>query len=99
MKKFIIIVEFQIKPGDMAHFMPLMMENAKASLHNEPGCQRFDVLTTDENPDHVLLYEIYDDERAFEKHLQTPHFLAFRDRVASYVAHKAEKKYWLESAD
>jgi quinol monooxygenase YgiN len=34
----------------------------------------------------LLLYEIYDDRAAFERHLETPHFLAFKQRSAELVA-------------
>lgn len=99
MKSFVIVVEFQLKPGCMSQFMPLMLENAAASRGDEPGCRRFDVLTTDADADHILLYEIYDDEAAFEAHLQAPHFIKFRDAVKPLVEQQTVKKYWLENAD
>jgi autoinducer 2-degrading protein len=40
---FVIIVDFLIKENEVENFKPLMLENARASLMDEPGCRQFDV--------------------------------------------------------
>jgi len=92
---FVIVVEFRIHSGKMAAFRRLMDENARASCRDEPGCRRFDVLTSDKDPDHILLYEIYDDRAAFEAHVKTPHFAVFNRDSAPLVADKVVKEYAL----
>jgi autoinducer 2-degrading protein len=86
MKPYVIIVEFKIKPDAMQHFMPLMLENAESSLRDEPGCRRFDVLTGEDG--RVILYEIYDDEAAFQAHLKAPHFHRFDEASKALIAAK-----------
>lgn len=88
-----VCVTFTIKPGKRAAFLPLMLENARISLADEPGCRQFDVLTDPARPDEVFLYELYDDRAAFDAHLATPHFLRFRDAVAGMIAEKREATY------
>jgi (4S)-4-hydroxy-5-phosphonooxypentane-2,3-dione isomerase len=39
---YVVIVDFRIKPERVADFMPLMLENARASRETEPGCRVFD---------------------------------------------------------
>lgn len=95
MTPFVIVVEFRIHSGKMAAFRKLMDANARASCRDEPGCRRFDVLTSDKDPDHVLLYEIYDDRAAFEAHVKTPHFAVFNSESAPLVADKVVKEYAL----
>ncbi|HNB26087.1 MAG TPA: putative quinol monooxygenase [Alphaproteobacteria bacterium] len=95
MTPFVIVVEFRIHMGRMATFRKLMDENARASCRDEPGCRRFDVLTSDKDPDHILLYEIYDDRAAFEAHIKTPHFAIFNRESAPLVADKVVKEYAL----
>ena len=95
MTPFVIVVEFRIHSGKMAAFRRLMDENARASCRDEPGCRRFDVLTSDKDPDHILLYEIYDDRAAFEAHIKTPHFAIFNRESAPLVADKVVKEYAL----
>jgi quinol monooxygenase YgiN len=41
-------------------------------LADEPGCSRFDVLVDPKVPTKFTLYEIYDDEAAFDAHRKIP---------------------------
>jgi quinol monooxygenase YgiN len=86
MSPYVIIVEFTIKLGEIARFMPLMLENAERSLVDEPGCRRFDVLTGEDG--RVILYEIYDDEAAFKAHCASAHFKRFDEAVRPMIASK-----------
>ena len=74
---FAVVVSFKIKDGMIERFMPLILENARASRQNEPGCHQFDVCTDDAQPGSVFLYETYSDLAAFEAHQQTEHFKQF----------------------
>lgn len=95
MTPFVIVVEFKIHHGQMAAFRKLMDENARASCRDEPGCRRFDVLTSAKDPDHILLYEIYDDRAAFDAHVKTRHFAVFNTESAPLIAEKVVKEYAL----
>ena len=39
---YVVLVDFKVKPERLKDFMPLMLENARAS-REEPGCRQFDV--------------------------------------------------------
>jgi quinol monooxygenase YgiN len=90
---FVLTVQLQIKPEAVAKFMPLALENAKASREQEPGCQQFDVLVDPEDPTRVMFYEVYDDELAFEAHQQTPHFRKYFDTALPYLASRRRTAY------
>ena len=77
MKGYVITVEFDVVPAQFQAFMHLTMENAEASRRDEPGCRRFDVCRPHNSENRLFLYEIYDDEAAFQAHLQSGHFKAF----------------------
>jgi (4S)-4-hydroxy-5-phosphonooxypentane-2,3-dione isomerase len=85
MKGYVIAVEFDIAAGHFAAFMPLMTANAEASRRNEKGCRRFDVCVPRERKDCVFLYEIYDDEAAFQAHLQSSHFKEFAEAAKDMI--------------
>jgi autoinducer 2-degrading protein len=74
---FVILVDFQLKPGSRLEFRRMIDENADASVRTEPGCLQFDVLEPEGEGDRVLLYEIYSDRAAFDAHLRTEHFRVF----------------------
>ena len=90
---FVIVVEFMIKPGAMAAFRRLIDDNARASVRDEPGCRRFDVLADRKDAGRILLYEIYDDRAAFDAHLKTTHFATFNSESAPLVADKTVWEY------
>ena len=79
----VVTVEFRIESGQMKRFLPLILENAE-----EPGCQLFDVCTDPAAPDTVFLYEVYDDEAAFQAHLAAPHYARFDAAAKALVADK-----------
>ncbi len=85
---FVVIVDFRLKPGAVQEFHALVAANARASVRDEPGCRRFDVVVPEGVGDRVLLYEIYDDAAAFALHLKTPHFAAFDRACGALVAKK-----------
>ncbi|GLQ17334.1 putative quinol monooxygenase [Maritalea porphyrae] len=85
---FAVVVRFKIKPENWGAFMPLMRQNANASVSLEPLCKQFDVLTDPSRPNEVLLYEIYDSPEAFGDHLKSAHFIAFDRQVSDMIETK-----------
>ena len=82
---FVVTVDFEVHPLRLADFMPLMIENARTSRDEEPGCRQFDVCTDAANPGAIFLYEVYDDRAAFDAHLESEHFKRFDAAVADMV--------------
>lgn len=77
MNKFVLLVEFQVKPESLDHFNGLIEVNARASVANESGCRQFDVLRVTDDPRRVVLYEVYDSEEAFKAHMGMEHTQTF----------------------
>ena len=86
---YAVTVTFQIKPGQMAAFMPLMQANARTSLAAEPECHQFDIATDPARPDEVFLYELYTDAAAFDAHLASAHFQSFNAEVGAMIASRS----------
>ena len=86
---YVVTVEFTIAPGQWDAFLPLMVENARRSRTDEPGCRQFDVCTDPARPGVVFLYELYDDRAAFDAHLATPHFKAFAAATQPMITARA----------
>jgi quinol monooxygenase YgiN len=82
---FVLVVSLKVKPGKDREFLAAIEANAAASRRDEPGCRRFDVLRDNADPHHYLLYELYDDEAAFQAHRGMPHFAAWRRAAAACV--------------
>ena len=90
-----LLVEMQIRPGRGKEFMPLILENAKRSVSDEPGCRRFDVLLPEQGGDRVVLYEIYDDESAFDAHRITEHYIEFRAAARDLLVETTVQRFAL----
>ena len=88
MSRFAIIVEFELLEGGFDIFHQEVLKNGEASKREEPGCQCFDVLVPNKEENRITLYEVYDDEGAFQVHLESRHFKDFSDRVSGLVTER-----------
>ncbi|MEM7193986.1 MAG: putative quinol monooxygenase [Pseudomonadota bacterium] len=85
---YVVTVVFDIRPDHRDEFLRAVCEQASSSIEQELDCHQFDVACSDSNPDRILLYELYTDKAAFDRHLKTPHFQAFSQRVGDMVTSK-----------
>jgi quinol monooxygenase YgiN len=100
MSNLVILVRFQVVRGRQNEFLTHVRKNATASVANEPGCRRFDVLTPGAGiGNEVVLYEVYDSSTAFEAHQQTQHFADFRDATKAMVLSSAVERFLLGESD
>ncbi len=83
---YVIVAPIKIKPEHKEAFIESMLDDAVGSVSNEPGCLRFNVIQDRENPNKIYLFEVYKDKAAFDAHLQTPHFIKWRDTVKDWFA-------------
>jgi (4S)-4-hydroxy-5-phosphonooxypentane-2,3-dione isomerase len=86
MSGYVVAADFKLHAGKRPAFRELIDMNARASMRDEPGCRRFDVLEPKGEADRVFVYEMYDDRAAFEAHLKTPHFANFMRDSKALVA-------------
>jgi autoinducer 2-degrading protein len=81
----VVHVHARVRAEQVADFLAATQVNARASLA-EPGVLRFDVIQDEADPAHVVLVEVYRDAEASAAHKLTPHYAAWRDRVADMMA-------------
>jgi quinol monooxygenase YgiN len=89
---FVLVVNIRIKPENVDAFMKQLSANA-AAARKESGCRQFDVLVDPKDKTKVMLYEVYDDEKAFEAHQQTPHFKKYVAEAVPMLAAR-ERSVW-----
>ena len=94
---FVVFVEFEIEPGQTDVFMAAVRTNAEHSFNQEVGCQQFDVCQDRQFPNYVFLYEVYDDEAAFETHKLTQHYVSFNQAIVGMVVNKSIRLLNLDS--
>ena len=82
---FIALVNVHVKPESLDAFKDLIRANHLGSVR-EPGCLRFDVAQSRDDPTRFALWEWYVDEDANRFHKTTPHYLDFKERSADMMA-------------
>jgi autoinducer 2-degrading protein len=82
---FVNAVDLDIVPAERENYLAAIKENGAAAAR-EPGCRRFDILNLSSDPNHFLLYEVYDNEAAFKAHRETEHFKKYAATTAKMVA-------------
>ena len=82
---FIAAVHVYVKPDKVDDFKAMIHANHLGSMA-EPGCLRFDVAQSREDPTEFLLWECYVDEAAAAFHKTTPHYLAFKEQAPELMA-------------
>jgi autoinducer 2-degrading protein len=85
--QFINAVDLDIVPTEMEKYLVAIKENGAASVQ-EPGCRQFDILLLASNPNHIFLYEVYDNEAAYQAHRATDHFKKYAATTANMVAQR-----------
>jgi quinol monooxygenase YgiN len=65
MSKFAVVATYEIAPEQIGVFLPLLKAHRERCLRDEQGTLRFDILQPDHN---LMLYEVYEDEAAFQAH-------------------------------
>ena len=89
---FVLQVDIRIKPENVRAFMEKIAENA-AAARKEAACKQFDVVVDPKDPTHLMLYEVYLDEKAFEAHQQTAAFKKYLAEAVPLLASR-ERHVW-----
>ena len=84
---YINAVDLVVIPSEMPKFIEAIKENG-ANAVKEPGCREFNITVLANNPNHVFLYEVYDNEAALNAHRQTEHFKKYQAATANMIAER-----------
>lgn len=82
---YVVCVTVWVKDGFAEQFLAATLDNHRAT-RQEAGNHRFDVLRGADDPNRFFIYEVYENEDAFRAHQQQPHYFAWRERVAEWMA-------------
>ena len=85
-----IFVTINIQEEYLEQFIQASLGDAEGSVTAEPNCFRFDINQDEELATRFYLYEVYEDEAAFQHHLTTPHFLRWKIQVESWFVGELE---------
>ena len=82
---YFVCVRMEVAPDKLDAFVDLVRFNA-ANSRREPGCLKFDVLRSAENPLLFRLHEVYRDEAGFAAHQATAHYARWKAEIAGLLS-------------
>jgi quinol monooxygenase YgiN len=79
------LAELEINPAQLDAYRVALKEEIETSIRLEPGVLRLYAVSVKGHPEQIRLFETYKDEAAYQSHLQSPHFKAYKDKTQSMV--------------
>ena len=78
MAKLAIVATFKVAPEKRDEYLTHMKAHAERCRATEPGILQFDILVPRNEPDTLILYEVYASDEAFQTHWNGQSILQFR---------------------
>lgn len=79
------ISEIEIHPEHLDAYKAILNEEAEASVRLEPGVIAIFPMFQKDDATQVRILEIYQDQEAYQSHLKTEHFLAYKTTTLHMV--------------
>ena len=79
------LARLEIDPAQLAAYRALLKEEIEASIKVEDGVLTLYAVAEKDRPTHITILEIYANVDAYKTHIQTPHFLKYKDGSKSMV--------------
>jgi (4S)-4-hydroxy-5-phosphonooxypentane-2,3-dione isomerase len=86
------VVEYDIVPGQIDAYLAALKENGAATV-KEPGCHEFNILVSQKDPNHVLIFEVYNDAAAAQAHRETDHFKKYAATTKDMIAKREARPF------
>lgn len=84
-KPVVRMAELEIDPGAIEAYRALLIEEIEASIALEDGVLSLNAVSIRDYPNKIRILEVYADREAYEAHLQTPHFLKYKNETSGMV--------------
>ncbi|MDH2386797.1 antibiotic biosynthesis monooxygenase [Bradyrhizobium sp. CER78] len=82
MPKLALIATVEVAPEKRDQVLSQLAAHGARSLRDEPGTLHFDILVPREDASKLLIYEVYQDDAAFEAHRNARSIAQFREESA-----------------
>ena len=79
------LAKLVIDSTQLEAYQVILKEEIATSVKSEPGVLTLYAVAEKANPNHITILEIYSGIEDYEKHIQTPHFLKYKDGTKHMV--------------
>ncbi len=84
-KKLVRLAKVVIDSTQLEQYNALLKEEIETSVKVEPGVITLYAVAEKNKPTQITILEIYADVEAYKKHIQTPHFLKYKNETKDMV--------------
>ena len=79
------LAKLVIDSAQLENYKAMLKEEIETSVRVEPGVITLYAVTEKNKPAHITILEIYADTAAYKSHIQTPHFLKYKEATKNMV--------------
>lgn len=83
---YVNAVDIDVVPGKIEDYLVAIKEVGAASIKSEPGCSEFDITVSQKDPNHLFIFEVYENAAAFDAHLKSDHYKKYAATAKDVVA-------------
>ncbi len=83
--RMVRLANLVIDSAQLENYDALLKEEIEASVRLEPGVLTLYAVAEKNDPTHITILEIYADTTAYRLHIQTPHFLKYKNGTKDMV--------------
>jgi 4-carboxymuconolactone decarboxylase len=84
-KNMVRLAKLEIDPAQLDSYKSFLKEEVETSVNAEPGVLTLFPVFEKNHPASLTILEIYRDSAAYQSHIQTPHFLKYKNGTAKMV--------------
>ena len=83
--RMVRLAKLVIDSTQLETYQTFLNEEIETSLRVEPGVLTLYAVSEKKRPTHITILEIYADSSAYKAHIQTPHFLKYKNGTTAMV--------------
>jgi quinol monooxygenase YgiN len=84
-KPMVRIARIVVDSARVTEYRAALKEGIETAVRVEPGVLTLFAVYDKDHPTHVTVMEVYADEAAYHAHLQTPHFIKYKETTKDMV--------------
>lgn len=84
-KQMVRLAKLVIDSAQLDSYNAFLKEEIQTSIKLEPGVLTLYAVAESKKPTHITILEIYANDEAYKKHIQTPHFLKYKNGTKDMV--------------
>jgi quinol monooxygenase YgiN len=85
LRPLVRIAELDIDPVQIDAYKAAVTEEIEASIRVEPGVLTIYSVALKDKPNHLRFFEVYADDEAYRRHIESPHFKKYVDATKPMI--------------